>query len=79
MIAGRSFQIRIEIGAGSGMFTCVISQRLMKILSIDDASSARKRWDKVLNLSDAIRRKSLDHVHEFLPLHGRNFITTIMA
>jgi hypothetical protein len=39
----------------------------------------RKRRDKVLKLSDAIGRKSLNHVDEFLPLHRRNSITTIMV
>ena len=65
MIGCGSFHIRIEIGVCAGVLNCVISERLLQILSIDITFRQPQGVYKVLNSSDAILRKSLDFLDEF--------------
>jgi hypothetical protein len=79
-VIGRgSFEVRIEIGVRSGVLNRVISERLMKTLSIENTFTPCKRVYKVLNFSDTVPGKSPDFLDQFLLFHIRKYNTGPVA
>lgn len=71
-VIGRGgFEVRIEVGIRSRMLNCVIRECLMETCSIETMFTPRQGVHKIRNFSDAILRKSLDFLDQFLMLHGR--------
>jgi len=73
MFDRRSFESLVEIGLTAGMLNYVIRESLMKSGSISIGVTARKGLDKILNLRQSIRRKLLELLNKFRPLHWQKY------
>ena len=67
----------LEVGIRTRVLNCVISERLMETLSIENTVTPRQGVHKIFHFSYAILRKSLNFLDQFLVLHGRKYSTRI--
>ena len=79
-VVGRDgLEVGIQVGIRTRVLNCVISERLMKALSIENTVTSRQGVHKIYHFSDTILRKSLDFLDQFLLLHGREYSTRLLA
>ena len=79
MLTRDGLEIGIQVGIRPGVLSCVIGKRLVETHSIETMFASRQRVHKLLNFSDAILRKSLDFLDQFLLLHVRKYSTIRLA